>query len=793
MIKKILKIENMGSFKNFEWDSSMSDGGNNIVEFKKVNIFYGRNYSGKTTLSRIFRAIEKNELPPNYKDVYFSFSDENNNEISQDSLANYTKNIRVFNKDFMKENLNFIYDEDRDIKSFAILGQENTKIQEQINELENQLGSEEEKTGLYGKLATAEDKQEEAQNKHTEAIEELDNTLRNKARNIKQAAEEFGDVNYDIRKIKTDIDLVKKFSYSPITPEKKKQFKDIIKEKAKHQMIPLTAMSLHFDDLSKKTNILVEKEISVTKPIQELLNDSTLQKWVLNGMELHRKRNRCGFCGQSLPKDIWKKLEDHFNEESKNLTSEIESLVQEVEQERKMVSGYRENDTLKKMNYYSNFHDELDTNMTRYKNESEKYCKALELLMKQLNYRKENILKHGSFQNCNSSAFELLKAVKNLLGIIKKSNKFSYSLSDKQKLAKESLRLHEVEKFIKDIRYDKKNKTISDLESDKLAAKKDYAEKLENVEYQIEKIEPLRTELKDESKAAGKINSLLKSHFRHDSLSLHAIEKEDGDSKTYQFEIRRENEKAYNLSEGECSLIAFCYFVASLSDSETGETPLIWIDDPISSLDSNHIFFVYSMIHSEIVKPKKYEQLFIATHNLDFLKYLKRISKDWEGKGKNKKKIREFFLVEKEQKNSTVSVMPRYLKEYATEFNYLFGKIYKCATADKSDDSNYQDFLSFGNNARKFLELFLYYRYPSTIEDHEKQRKFFGKEENIPTILTRKLTNERSHLSGQLERGAQPIDTEIAEIQNVANLILDKIKKYNKGQYNELVKSIGAD
>jgi len=47
------------------------------------------------------------------------------------------------------------------------------------------------------------------------------------------------------------------------------------------------------------------------------------------------------------------------------------------------------------------------------------------------------------------------------------------------------------------------------------------------------------------------------------------------------------------------------------------------IDDPISSLDSNHVFFVFSLIDSIIAKPKKYTQLFISTHNLDFLKYIK--------------------------------------------------------------------------------------------------------------------------------------------------------------------------
>lgn len=50
---KILNFDeiNFGSYKNFKW-------GNNLEEFKTINIFYGRNYSGKTTLSRIARSFE---------------------------------------------------------------------------------------------------------------------------------------------------------------------------------------------------------------------------------------------------------------------------------------------------------------------------------------------------------------------------------------------------------------------------------------------------------------------------------------------------------------------------------------------------------------------------------------------------------------------------------------------------------------------------------------------------------------------------------------------------------------
>ena len=83
------------------------------------------------------------------------------------------------------------------------------------------------------------------------------------------------------------------------------------------------------------------------------------------------------------------------------------------------------------------------------------------------------------------------------------------------------------------------------------------------------------------------------------------------------FEVIRDDKKAYHLSEGECSLLAFCYFMAKLEDIDTkGSKPIIWIDDPISSLDSNHIFFIYSLINEKIVNNHIFGQLFISPPNL---------------------------------------------------------------------------------------------------------------------------------------------------------------------------------
>ena len=48
MITKFKSIKNLAVFKNFDWDSILRNQRNEVIIFKKINILYGRNYSGKT-------------------------------------------------------------------------------------------------------------------------------------------------------------------------------------------------------------------------------------------------------------------------------------------------------------------------------------------------------------------------------------------------------------------------------------------------------------------------------------------------------------------------------------------------------------------------------------------------------------------------------------------------------------------------------------------------------------------------------------------------------------------------
>ena len=797
-ITAIDRIKNIAVFKDFSWAISVRDGGNNIAKFKKINILYGRNYSGKTTLSRIFRALETGSISDKYSSPEFQLAFEGGSTASQNSLSNHGQVVRVFNEDFVRDNLRFIVDDEQTINSFAILGEDNTKLEEEIEKHEAELGSEEDKSGLLGEFLSAEENFRNARKDHGNKSSELEGKLRDKANKAGTGIKHnksFGDANYNVPKIKTDISTITKDIYSPLSDEQVGKFHDLLREEPKSGIPESSTFNLQYSAIDSKTKELIEKKIQASDPIQELLNDAALATWVRTGRGHHQeKRDKCAFCGRDLPEDLWEKLDKHFNQESEELSQALETLLGSIERERSRVPNLLK---IKNSDFYSNFTADLDSLAEQLSTLSTSYSQSLDTIKEQVEKRRDDIFVPLEFKT-PESVEEDLNAIRDSYEQLRnKSNQFTASLSADQSEARAALRLHEVYTFINDVKYGEECTAIEALNEAMGKAEEAKNTAKEKVDGKRLIISELKAQLKDESKGAERVNDYLNNFFGHQSLSLKAIEETPGDASSgYRFEITRNNKKAFHLSEGECSLIAFCYFMAKLEDIDTkGNQPIIWIDDPISSLDANHIFFVYSLINAEIVTPEKYEdagelkerdrfkQLFISTHNLDFLKYLKRLP------GALAKTKSQYFIITRTDQTSDIMLMPRYLRDYVTEFNFLFHQIYKCAHAQIECDENHDCYYNFGNNARKFLEAFLYYKYPNAVEKDDKLARFFG-DDALAASLTDRINNEFSHLAGVFERSVLPID--VPEMKTTANFILRKIKEKDPDQFSALLQSIGV-
>ena len=795
MIEKISQLKNLAVFKDFGWDSSVADKDGTPLLLKKINIIYGRNYSGKTTLSRVLRSLETDHLSDKYINPEFKVSIKDEDDVTHLNKKGHNKKIRVFNEDFVRENLSFISNPDEDIKPFAILGGDNTRLEEEIKELYKELGSNEEKkeTGYYKQLKVANSELKSASLNHSTAQNQLDNQKKIKATDrktgIKYNSAKFGDQNYNISALNSDIKIVLADKYVPISNEKQSELEALLKEQTLPPIHELPRIQVGIVDFILTAKSLIEKKIGVSDKIDELVKNSVLHRWVKEGRVLHKdKKKTCAFCNNPIDEKRWEELDKHFDEESTTLENNIDSLISKIEHQISVLSG---NNKTNKSNFYIHFHKTLDDLDVEYKTLSESYNSELESLIKQLKGRKDDIINPKVFEDIMDYSEELKGILDKYKTVGEESNTFTDSLSDEQKKAKNTLRLCEVHDFVTTIAYSDTLTGIEKLNAI-VTAKKSVVDTLERkIKELSDTIQEKKDQQKDETLGAEKVNEYLNNFFGHEFLSLQPVEYQEEDRKKIRFEVIRNDQKAYHLSEGECSLISFCYFMAKLEDYETKDSkPIIWIDDPISSLDGNHIFFIYSLINSEIALKKQYSQLFVSTHDLNFLKYLKRLpgAAFRTDTAEHKRKV-QYLIVQRIGEYSTINQMPDYLREYVTEFNYLFDQIYKCSELEVIDGSNYTTFYNFGNNARKFFEIYLYYRYPDSSSDSEKLEKFFG-EGQIPQLLIDRINNEYSHMCGVFERGAIPVD--VPEMKTSADLIIKKLKE-DEDQFAALLKSIGKE
>jgi wobble nucleotide-excising tRNase len=788
MISKV-DITSFGLFKNYTWDTAI----NKNQAFRRLNIIYGRNYSGKTTLSRVFKCLEDKCLHKNFLKSVFTITLSGGKTITNSNLDSDFR-IRVYNSDFVKENLSWLHNDDGTIRPFTILGAKNVGIDTKIKDIDKRLGSIEEKTGLFHELDEKRKNIDKKRREHHSKSTELDDKLKKRANDkIKIDSNLFlassSKRTYTIADIKADIlKIENNLTNHLLSTSQIDEHITLLKEVSMDNINPLAETKPNFSKYYEQAKKLLSKKIKPSEPIVDLINDSLLQEWVRQGIERHKdKRESCGFCGNPLDEKLWGKLDAHFSKESEELRKELKQQIDTLEQAKKNLLEFL---TLNREMFYGSLAPKFDAVQKNWASVIKTYSESIDNVITELRNREKDIFKEKEIPVIADVSENILETLKSFNQLILEHNNKTNFLSTDQTKTRSELRFANIAQFLTDINYQTEITIIEGLKQTCEDAELEIAPLQKNIDDLLEEKRTLEAQAKDESKGAELVNHHLTHFFGHNELKLVAI----GETPNMKFTIHREGGIANNLSEGECSLISFCYFVAKMEDELKDEANsnklIIYIDDPISSLDSNHIFFMFSLIESIIAKPKKYGQLFISTHNLDFLKYLKKLTIPFykpQSESKDKADVKNFIIDRKNKENTVLKLAPDYLKNYITEFNYLFSQIYNCSVSDMSAIPHEYQY-NFGNNMRKFLEAYLFYKYPShKISNDERIRKYFD-DDSVSVNLINRVINEYSHIGEHFDRGMEPVD--IDEISKISKLVIDRIKMSDSDQYEALLQSI---
>lgn len=303
MLKRIKRIENVGTFSNF------ITGG--AIEFEKLTLIFGYNSCGKSTLSDIFRSMSCNNpeliksrktvgtIEEQLQNIVLSlYNDEkeltiNYNNDNWDLNDNCNYNIKVFDTKFIDKNvftgLSINRDNKENITDF-VLGEANVELAKDI-------------TSLNGK-------KRKMNSEKKNIAERIEDTL--KINKFEITFEKFVDkkVQRDISSIDNEIQESK--SKMKSLNELSNKTEEILKKKSPSQTnFKIDVMNIidvinnllekSFDDLN--TEACDEINEHIENNFKNLNGEEEL--WIKNGTfnYVDMEELNCPFCGQNLDKN----------------------------------------------------------------------------------------------------------------------------------------------------------------------------------------------------------------------------------------------------------------------------------------------------------------------------------------------------------------------------------------------------------------------------------------------------------------------------------------------------------
>lgn len=566
-----------------------------LTDLSKINFIFGSNSSGKTTISRVI-ADESAHPTCNVKWKH-----------------NVKLQTLVYNQNFIEKNFN----QSTGIKGIFTLGEDNIEIEKSIEKENLEIQFENGKILSLQKALVVEN----GLNGKKGELNLLDEELKNKCWDQKLKYEDrFTDAftGYRTDKIKfknkileervSNKESVKSLEFL----EKKAEIifdQDIIHEDNIDDLKAGIVTRHEIDPILKKP-LIGKEDVDIARMIKKLDNSD----WVKRGRSYYEQNNGiCPFCQQSTTDTFTQSLNEYFDETFNEEIDKIESLsinynadaTRLLENIDTIIESSSKFLDLKILNMKRDLLDSIiKRNIKKIEDKKNEPSQIIELesigdvfsdIETLINSANNQIAEHNLiFNNLKIEKAELISQI------------WKYILEEE---LKDYLEVYE-----KNLA--KVQDSIQTIENEMKTAK----EEIIQIESRIRGLECQTTSL---NPTKDDINSLLSSFgFRNFSLEI----AEDG---PYYKLIRQDGTDATEtLSEGEKSFLTFLYFFHLLkgSQSESGiaDDRVVVFDDPVSSLDSDILFIVSSLIKG-LFEEVRYntghvKQIFVMTHNVYFHK-----------------------------------------------------------------------------------------------------------------------------------------------------------------------------
>ncbi|QUG90287.1 AAA family ATPase (plasmid) [Pseudomonas putida] len=305
MIKGISKIKNLGIYNNYTKPIDTQ-------EFGIKNLIFGWNYSGKTTLSRLFAQLEAKKPNPDLAGCEFSFETDEQ-PITDKNFEQSNLIVRVFNSDFIRDNLHF---EGNSFKPILLLGKESEEAQNQIGYISGRIKKSE---GTRKKL----DSQfntitQTVSNAKTDAAKNLRQLLKIDPYTATQLGNDIPVVGVLDSQLLDEKDLSESIELA-LTPDNKKP-----------STVDRVDASPSIENIHQDAVTILAAIPTFTNMLKHLEDHPEIERWVESGLHIHQQEGTCEFCGNTVTEDRLATFRAHFSKDLKEHKQKVENLLQRL-------------------------------------------------------------------------------------------------------------------------------------------------------------------------------------------------------------------------------------------------------------------------------------------------------------------------------------------------------------------------------------------------------------------------------------------------------------------------------
>lgn len=752
MLRRVKTAANLGVLKNCR-------AADDECDFKQLNLLYGFNGSGKTTLTRIFSSLEKGELsallPAGGR---FEIELEDGTLISNDNNLDALRHkIAVFNTDFVEDNFQW---KAGSAKPVFYIGKDQAETGKALREAELK----------HEPLQIKKNAAEDAKGKADRAFASFKTSM---GRTI---GEQIVDRNFNARHLDAEFAKGDRDASALLNEQRRKQLRSLILQEAPPPKVAEIGAVDGFREFTEQSRACLSDTVG-TATLRELTDHPSMVGWVKTGQDYHRENNLddCLFCGNPVTPERIQALDAAIDDKFDRIAAETSRLAARGRDLHSQITAAR---------LAIPSRNDLAGDQSAYDASAQTYKAALDDLLKALSSYEEALARKAQAPNTAvdlaacpdpAEAARIEEAVREALqavnGCIATHNKAHDEFAQTQQDARSTLLGH----YLAEAREEYRR-----LESEAADAEKQATEDRDNFDKLVKRIDELSQQLRNHGPAAEVINALIKAYLRHGDIEI--VAQDDG------FQLRRHGQEvATNLSEGEKTAITLCYFLSSLgSDGRKLKDLIVIVDDPISSLDSKALNYAFSVLKGHVGAAK---QLIILTHNVNFMnecrKWLKRKAEDG--------KAALLFLDLKSSggvRQSEITKLPKLLREYDSEYHYLFSLVMKFA--DSRDGTDDERLFLMPNAMRKVADVFLAFKRPGSSGLAEKVEALGREADELGLDAARlravdRLVQVESH-GDNLDDLITFSSMTVEEAHESANALMELIKKLDGDHYKRLCK-----